>query len=326
MKGLFVVLEGMDFSGKTTQRELVASLLESRGYEVVQTREPGGTPAAEQIRSVFLNGEFTPMGELMLVQAARAEHVHNLIIPALKRGAIVLCDRFFLSTYAWQVHPYVTEDDQQILGLFGESLKFIIDGIEETVQIFLDVPKAVRDERYKAEGARNPLDERPAEFMAKVEEAYDIIKRSDDIVYVDANRPIEEVTSQLIDIIEQALIEQDELSKASTETTQSTKSEEVQLDPQPVQPLPELFDFLKASIDKHFSDLGLSMLLSPELLEKWKVVALQKSTPLKAELEEKGLEGRELYGQLDGGMRWIAQLAYNHEMANQMLNPVKTEG
>lgn len=104
-KGLFVTLEGPDGSGKSTQRRLLAAALRKSGHKVVETREPGGSPLAEAIRAMVLDPKhhgFTDATELLLFEAARAQHVADTITPALAKGAVVLCDRFIDSTSAYQ--------------------------------------------------------------------------------------------------------------------------------------------------------------------------------------------------------------------------------
>ncbi|WP_314387083.1 dTMP kinase [Pseudomonas brenneri] len=105
MTGLFITLEGPEGAGKSTNREYLAERLRAEGIEVLLTREPGGTPLAEKIREVLLaTGDevMDPDTELLLVFAARAQHLAQVILPALARGAVVICDRFTDSTYAYQ--------------------------------------------------------------------------------------------------------------------------------------------------------------------------------------------------------------------------------
>ena len=103
--GWFITMEGPDGSGKTTQIQLLEQVLKSQGYKVWVTREPGGTLIGEQIRKIILdvdNEEMDPMTEAILYAAARAQHVKQLIEPALDQGMIVLCDRFLDSSVAYQ--------------------------------------------------------------------------------------------------------------------------------------------------------------------------------------------------------------------------------
>ncbi len=105
MRGRFITFEGIEGVGKTTQAALAAEYLQSRGIEVVLTREPGGTPFAEQLRALVLEPRERPIGvtaELLLIFAARASHVADRIRPALRRGRWVLCDRFTDATLAYQ--------------------------------------------------------------------------------------------------------------------------------------------------------------------------------------------------------------------------------
>ena len=103
MNGRFVTFEGLDGAGKTTQVRAVAEALGDRGVEVVTTREPGGTRLGERLRGILLGEEpLTPDAELLLLFAARAEHIETRIRPALRRGAWVLCDRFTDASYAYQ--------------------------------------------------------------------------------------------------------------------------------------------------------------------------------------------------------------------------------
>jgi dTMP kinase len=100
---MFITLEGLDGSGKTTQARLLGARLEADGVEVVMTREPGGTPLGEQIRELVLHGDHVaPWAEATLYAAARAQHVEQLIRPALARGATVICDRYVDSSVAYQ--------------------------------------------------------------------------------------------------------------------------------------------------------------------------------------------------------------------------------
>src|SRR6476659_11397556 len=100
---MFITLEGLDGSGKTTQAHLLGARLEAEGVEVVTTREPGGTPLGEQIRELVLHGDHVaPWAEAALYAAARAQHVEQLIRPTLERGATVVCDRYVDSSVAYQ--------------------------------------------------------------------------------------------------------------------------------------------------------------------------------------------------------------------------------
>ena len=138
MKGKFITIEGCDGSGKSTQKKLLIEYLRSQNYDVVDTREPGGTPEAEKIRKLILDKSLTKMSgitELLLYTASRTEHVNGLILPSLKLGKYVVCDRFVDSTLAYQGYAR------------GLGIKYIQDIFELTtpdcwpdVTIFLNVP------------------------------------------------------------------------------------------------------------------------------------------------------------------------------------------
>ena len=104
--GKFITFEGPEGAGKSTQLKMCAELLRSRGFEVVTTREPGGTPLAEELRTILKTHNGSEVlhseTELLLMEAARSQHVYEVILPALERGAVVLCDRFYDSTTAYQ--------------------------------------------------------------------------------------------------------------------------------------------------------------------------------------------------------------------------------
>jgi dTMP kinase len=101
---VFITFEGIEGCGKTTQIELLYSFLEAKGYKIIKTREPGGTPFGESLRNAFLHTEMSihPLSELLVFMAMRIQHVDELILPALKAGAIVLCDRFTDASYVYQ--------------------------------------------------------------------------------------------------------------------------------------------------------------------------------------------------------------------------------
>lgn len=101
-QGKFIAFEGVDAAGKTTNIKVLAEHLRERGYDVLMTREPGGTPLAEQLRDIILHESMDGVTELLLFLAGRRHHVQTVILPAVQAGKIVLCDRFYDSTYAYQ--------------------------------------------------------------------------------------------------------------------------------------------------------------------------------------------------------------------------------
>lgn len=135
-QGRWIVLEGLDGSGKSTQLNLLHQKLESEGYTVVATREPGGTPEAEKIRTLLKEEAWLPKTQVLLLLAARLEHWNHVIQPALARGAWVLSDRFWLSTIAYQGYGFQTGEHwirqihENVLGhdvLYGPDFTFFLE-------------------------------------------------------------------------------------------------------------------------------------------------------------------------------------------------------
>jgi len=137
-KGLFIVLEGSEGSGKTTQTQLLADALRRRGLDVDLTREPGGTPLGERVRRLLLNDQdmqdLDPRVQVLLMSAARAQHVSQRIRPQIERGGVVICDRFTASTQAYQGAGFRMRrrDLERIAG-------FSTDGVSPDLTVLLDL-------------------------------------------------------------------------------------------------------------------------------------------------------------------------------------------
>ena len=200
MTGLFITLEGPEGAGKSTNRDYLAERLRSEGIEVVLTREPGGTPLAERIREVLLAPGEEPMNadtELLLVFAARAQHLAEVIRPALARGAVVICDRFTDSTYAYQgggrglclariatLETFVQGDlrpDLTLLfdlpvevGMARASARGRLDRFELEGHVFFDAVRSAFLLRAKAEPARYHLLD-AAQSLTQVQQAIDAL-------------------------------------------------------------------------------------------------------------------------------------------------------
>ena len=151
-RGRFITLEGGDGAGKSTQIARLAASLRAGGLEVVETREPGGAPGAEAIRSLLLGANdgqrFEPLTEALLMFAARAEHLAHTIRPALERGAWVVCDRFVHSTIAYQGYGLGLD-----LKLIQELRRLVVGADEPDLTLILDLPVAVGLARAEARGA-----------------------------------------------------------------------------------------------------------------------------------------------------------------------------
>ncbi|MDR1418147.1 MAG: dTMP kinase [Endomicrobium sp.] len=134
-KNLFITIEGGEGSGKTTQSKLLKEYLEHKGYSVVLTREPGGTAIAEAIRNMLLNpnSNLTAEAELFLYEAARCQHIKEVVIPALKKGSVVICDRFTDASVAYQ--GYARKLDILLINKLNSAASF---GVKPIVTIYLD--------------------------------------------------------------------------------------------------------------------------------------------------------------------------------------------
>ncbi|MGR4065874.1 MAG: dTMP kinase [Vulcanimicrobiaceae bacterium] len=168
--GVFVTFEGIEGSGKSTLLSSLAGVLRQRGRDVVTTREPGGTPVGTAVREIFLNGtaEIAPVAEAFLVNAARAQHVADVIRPALHRGAMVLCDRFTDSTLAYQ--GYGRGFDLAVLGRLCEIASA---GLQPDLTILIDLPVPESLRRLKSRGGRTDrLEAEGSAFHERVRAGY----------------------------------------------------------------------------------------------------------------------------------------------------------
>ena len=197
MTGLFITLEGPEGAGKSTNREYLAERLRAAGLEVVLTREPGGTPLAERIREVLLTPVeeiMDPDAELLLVFAARAQHLAGVIRPALRRGAVVLCDRFTDSTYAYQGGGR---------GLSMERIAtletFVQGDLRPDLTLIFDLPVEVGLARASARGRLDRFEREGRTFFDAVRGAF--LKRAAAeparYVLVDAAQPLAQVQQSL---------------------------------------------------------------------------------------------------------------------------------
>lgn len=206
MNGRLICLEGGEGAGKTTAMDFIRDWLERRGRRVLITREPGGTPAAEKIRSLLLDpgtGEIDPMTELLLMFAARRENVVEVIAPALADDVDVVCDRFTDASHAYQGGGR---------GLGSEPVERLAELVHPDLTpdlvLVLDVPVDVGLERIRRNG-RDPdrIEAGRGDFLERVRQTYlDRAKADPDrYVVVDAGRPLQEVSDDLRKALEEHL-------------------------------------------------------------------------------------------------------------------------
>jgi dTMP kinase len=201
-RGCFITLEGAEGVGKSTHLPFVTDFLRGHGLEVIQTREPGGTALAEDIRRLFLAAhEMPPESELLLLFAARASHLQEVIVPALTRGAWVVCDRFTDATYAYQ------GGGRGIDPAWIASLETHIQGeLRPDWVLVLDAPVVVG--RARAAARRGTVDRIEGEgdgFFERVRQIYRERARRPGYRLVDASGSIEAVQLHLRQILEDIL-------------------------------------------------------------------------------------------------------------------------
>lgn len=201
MNGKFLTFEGPDGAGKTTQLKRLAEHLESKGFEVLVTREPGGTPISDQIRSLLLNPAHTEMAsqtEVLLYASSRAQLVHELIRPALAEGRIVLCDRFVDASIAYQ--SVGLGIDRVIVEQIN---RFATGGLTPDRTYMLDVdPATSHDRLIQREGAAklDRIEQRNQEYHGRVREAFLQIAEQcpDRIMLIDGKQSCDEIYKQII--------------------------------------------------------------------------------------------------------------------------------
>ncbi len=198
---MFITFEGPEGSGKTSQLPALVTYLQGLGYEVVCTREPGGTAISDQIREVLMsmkNQELRPRTEILLFLAARAQLVEQVIKPALQVGKIVLCDRYGDSTLAYQGYGHGLD-----LGILRQMLAFATDNLKPDLTLFLDLDVGIGLARKKKASEWNRMDAYELAFHNRVREGYHklIAEEPDRWVTVDATRDMETVQANLRKII-----------------------------------------------------------------------------------------------------------------------------
>jgi dTMP kinase len=209
-RGIFITLEGMDGTGKSTQLRLLAKHLRERGYRVIATREPGGTRVGEQVRGILLasrTGKLAPLTELALMYAARAQHLEEVVRPALARGRVVISDRYNDASFAYQGcgrklgAVAVWSFDQAVCGPTQPDLTIVLDLNARTA-----LKRAKRRElrrnsvrgRFEAEGLR---------FHERVRAGYLTIAREDPrrVKVVRADRPVAVVQAEMRKLVDALL-------------------------------------------------------------------------------------------------------------------------
>ncbi len=197
-RGLFISLEGGDGAGKSTQMNNIEKYFNERGFSCIRTREPGGTSIGEKLREIVLdaaNPEMTDVAEMMIYAAARAQHVRELIRPAVNEGKIVICDRFVDSSYAYQ-------RDGRELGEMVEIVNgYAIDGLMPDITFWMDInPEAGRERiGQREDSSLDRLEREKMDFHYRVYDGYQQLcqRYPERFKRIDATRSIEEMRDEI---------------------------------------------------------------------------------------------------------------------------------
>jgi dTMP kinase len=206
MKGIFISLEGIEGTGKTTQARLLADYLRGRGLPVTRTEEPGGTPISLKIREILLSpesGKMAPVTELLLYNAARVQHLREVISPALQRGDVVITDRFSDSTVAYQGYG------RGIALELIDSLDLIAtQRVRPEITLLLDIDVETGLRRNRRVNKRDRLELEDVSFHEKVRKGFIGLAAKDTnrIKVIDASGDVETVHRIIVTVIEDFFI------------------------------------------------------------------------------------------------------------------------
>ncbi|MBL4680065.1 MAG: dTMP kinase [Pseudomonadales bacterium] len=194
-KGCFITIEGVEGVGKSTNIAAIESLLRAEGIPFISTREPGGTPLSEKIRALLLDKNETAMhdkAELLLVFAARAQHVEALIKPALEKGQWVICDRFTDSSFAYQ--GFGRQSD---ISLIERVEKLALGDFVPDITFLLDLPVEIGLARASKRGELDRFESEDLEFFNRVRDGFLIRAKADRTIIIDAGGSLAEIEKQI---------------------------------------------------------------------------------------------------------------------------------
>ncbi|MGD8106464.1 dTMP kinase [Pantoea sp. FN0302] len=209
MNAKFIVIEGLEGAGKTTARDCIVEQLHEQGItDIVFTREPGGTPLAEQLRDLIKQGlegeKITDKAELLMLYAARVQLVETVIKPALARGAWVVGDRHDLSSQAYQGGGRGI--DQQLMQTLRDA---VLGDFRPHLTLYLDVTPEIGLQRARARGELDRIEQESLNFFMRTRERYQALAACDDsIKTIDASQSLEQVTTSLKAVLQAWLAEQ----------------------------------------------------------------------------------------------------------------------
>mgnify|MGYP002706725693 FL=1 len=202
MSGLFITMEGTDGAGKTTQINRLAQYFEDKGYKVICTREPGGTPISEKIREIIIdknNTEMTDMTEALLYAAARAQHVEEVILPALKEGDIVISDRFVDSSVVYQ--GFARSIGERLIKSIN---KYAVGDLEPDITFFLKLKPEDGLARKREQAELDRLEAEKFSFHQRVYDGYVRLSKrcKNRIQVINALKSVDEIHDEIVKGIE----------------------------------------------------------------------------------------------------------------------------
>jgi dTMP kinase len=205
--GKFITVEGIEGVGKSSNIDFLSELIEKKGYEVLRTREPGGTPMAERIRALLLeHGEeaLPDTAELLLFFAARSLHVNNTIRPALAAGRWVVCDRFTDTSRAYQGTARGMDIER-----INTLAEWVQEGLEPDLTLLLDAPAEIGMNRAEKRGATNRLESEKISFYERARQGYLRLaeEEPDRFAVIDAAQPLTQVKADIAKVLEQLLVD-----------------------------------------------------------------------------------------------------------------------
>ncbi len=199
----FITFEGIDGAGKSSHIDAVADLLRQAGLPLLLTREPGGTPLAEELRALFLHRPMDALTEALLVFAARRDHLSTRIVPALAQGQTVLCDRFTDATFAYQGAGRGFD-----LAVLTQLETWVQNGLQPDLTLWFDVPPAVAAARRSAARAPDRLEQEDTQFFDRVRAGYLARAEADPsrFVRIDAQQTLEAVRADVLKVVTERVL------------------------------------------------------------------------------------------------------------------------
>ncbi|MEJ5285173.1 MAG: dTMP kinase [Brevinematia bacterium] len=196
-KGFFIVFEGIEGSGKTTQSILLSEKLKNRDYDVIHTKEPGGTDFGEKIRNILLHeDEVSDITELLLFLADRKEHIERLIKPSLEKNRIVISDRYFYSTLAYQIGGRKLDED-----MVNYLNNIIVDNLIPDIVFYIDID-AEESIKRKKHSHLDRIEREEMFFHINIRNEYlRIAEKSENFIVVDGKKPIQDVHHIICDYL-----------------------------------------------------------------------------------------------------------------------------